>query len=73
MSSKAEERWQRLAAMGAKGEIPTPEGEARMSAVILEVAEPLLKQYAETPRKVPNCPGNRTRLLGNDVATCGED
>lgn len=51
MSSKAEERWQRLAAMGAKGEIPTPEGEDRMSAVILEVAEPLLKQYAETPER----------------------
>ena len=32
MSSKAEERWKRLAAMGAKGEIPTPEGEAKMSA-----------------------------------------
>ena len=51
MSSKAEERWKRLAAMGAKGEIPTPEGEAKMSAVILEVAEPLIKQYAETPER----------------------
>ena len=51
MSSKAEERWKRLAAMGAKGEIPTPEGEARMSAVILEVAEPLIKQCAETPER----------------------
>jgi len=51
MSSKAEERWKRLAAMGAKGEIPTPEGEAKMSAVILEVAEPLLKQYAKTPER----------------------
>ena len=51
MSSKAEERWKRLAAVGAKGEIPTPEGEARMSAVILEVAEPLIKQYAGTPER----------------------
>ena len=51
MSSKAEERWKRLAAMGAKGKIPTPEGEAKMSAVILEVAEPLIKQYAETPER----------------------
>ena len=51
MSSKAEERWKRLAAIGAKDEIPTPEGEARMSAVILEVAEPLIKQYAETPER----------------------
>jgi hypothetical protein len=27
MPSKAEERWKRLAAMGAKGVIPTPEGD----------------------------------------------
>ena len=51
MSSKAEERWKRLAAIGAKREIPTPEGEARMSAVILEVAEPMIKQYATTPER----------------------
>ncbi|NQU24704.1 MAG: hypothetical protein HQ567_25765 [Candidatus Nealsonbacteria bacterium] len=37
--------------MGAKREIPTPEGEARMSAVILEVAEPLLRKYAQTPER----------------------
>ena len=52
MPSKAEERWQRLSALGAKGVIPTPEGEARMSAVILEVAEPLLKKYAETQEQL---------------------
>ena len=52
MPSKADERWKRLAALGAKREIPTPEGEARMSAVILEVAEPLIKQHAETPERV---------------------
>jgi hypothetical protein len=51
MPSEVDERWKRLAAMGAKGEIPTPEGEARMSAVILEVAKPLLKKYAETPER----------------------
>jgi hypothetical protein len=51
MSSKAEERWKRLAAIGAKREIPTPDGEARMSAVILEVAEPLIKQYATKPER----------------------
>ena len=51
MSSKAEERWKRLAALGAKREIPTPEGEARMSAVILEVAEPMLGQYGKTPER----------------------
>lgn len=48
MSSKDKERRKRLAALGAKREIPTPEGEARMSAVILEVAEPLLKQHGKT-------------------------
>jgi hypothetical protein len=46
MSSKNEERWKRLEALGAKGEIPTPEGEAKMSAVITKLAEPLLKQHA---------------------------
>jgi hypothetical protein len=51
MSSKAEERWKRLTALGAKREIPTPEGEARMSAVILEVAEPLLKRHGKTPER----------------------
>jgi hypothetical protein len=51
MPSKAEERWKRLAALGAKREIPTPEGEARMSAVILEVAEPMLRQHGKTPER----------------------
>ena len=31
--------------------VPTPEGEARMSAIILEVAEPLLKQYGKTAER----------------------
>ncbi len=51
MPSKDRERWKRLAELGAKSEIPTPEGEARMSAVILEVAEPLLKQQGKTPEQ----------------------
>ena len=51
MSSKDTERWKRLAALGAKSEIPTPEGEARMSAVILEVAEPLIKRHGKTPER----------------------
>ncbi len=51
MPSKAEERWERLAALGAKRETPTPEGEARMSAVILKVADPLLRKYAQTPER----------------------
>jgi len=52
MPSKDKERWERLAALGAKREIPTPEGEARMSAVILEVAEPLLKQHGNVQRQL---------------------
>ena len=51
MSSKDQERWERLAALGVKSEIPTPEGEARMSAVILQLAEPLLKEHAKTPQR----------------------
>ena len=51
MPSKAEERWKRLAALGAKHEIPTPEGEARMSAVILEVAGPMLRQHGKTAER----------------------
>ena len=48
MSTKDKERWERLAALGVKREIPTPEGEARMSAVILQIAEPLIKQHGKT-------------------------
>jgi hypothetical protein len=33
MPSKAEERWKRLAAMGAKGVIPTPEGDTCRTSV----------------------------------------
>ncbi len=51
MSSKDKDRWKRLAALGAKSEIPTPEGEATMSAIILEVAEPMLKQHGKTPER----------------------
>ena len=47
MSSKDQERWERLAALGVQREIPTPEGEARMSAVIQQVAE----SFAETARQ----------------------
>jgi len=45
-------RWERLAALGAtKPDIPTPEDEARMSAVILELAEPLIKKHAANPER----------------------
>jgi hypothetical protein len=48
MPIQDKERWQRLAALGAKRQIPTPEGEAKMSAVILQLAEPLIKQHGKT-------------------------
>jgi hypothetical protein len=51
MASNDKERWQRLAALGAKRELPTPEGDAKMSAVILQLAEPLLKQQGTTARR----------------------
>ena len=51
MASEAEERWKRLAALGVRSESPTPEGEARMSAVILQLAGPLLKQHGKTPQR----------------------
>ena len=51
MPIKDQERWQRLAALGAKREIPTPEGEAKMSAVIVQLAEPLIKQHGKTAER----------------------
>ena len=42
MAINDEERKKRLAALGAKVEMPTPEGEAKMSAVILQLADPLM-------------------------------
>ena len=51
MSSKDQERLERLAALGVKSEIPTPEGEAKMSAVILQLAEPLMKQHGTTAER----------------------
>jgi hypothetical protein len=51
MPSNEQERWERLAALGVQREIPTPEGEAKMSAVVLQLAEPLLKQHGKTPER----------------------
>lgn len=51
MSSKDQGRLERLAALGVKLEIPTPEGEAKMSAVILQLAEPLMKQHGTTAER----------------------
>jgi hypothetical protein len=51
MAINDEARKQRLAALGAKVEIPTPEGEAKMSAVILQLADPLMKKHGATPEQ----------------------
>lgn len=51
MATTDEKRWERLAALGFKREIPTPEGQARMSAVIVQLAEPLIKQHAKTAER----------------------
>lgn len=48
MQSKDKDRWERLAALGVKREIPTPPGEDKMSAVILQLADPLLKRHGKT-------------------------
>ena len=51
MPIKDKERWERLAALGAKSEISTPEGEAKMSAVILQLADSLIKQHGKTAER----------------------
>ncbi len=51
MPNKDQKRWERLAALGVKREIPTPEGEAKMSAVILQLADPLIKQHGKTAKR----------------------
>jgi hypothetical protein len=51
MPNKDVQRWERLAALGVKQEMPTPEGEAKMSAVILQLAEPLMKQHGATAER----------------------
>ena len=51
MASKNRERRERLAALGVNSEIPTPEGEPKMSAVILQLADPLLRQHGKTAER----------------------
>src|SRR5208337_4056485 len=51
MSDKAKERWERLAALGVKREIPTPEGQANMSAVIIQLADPHIKKHGKTAKQ----------------------
>ena len=52
MPSRVEARQKRLAALGAKRVVDTPEDDARMSAVILQLAEPLFKKYGTTAERV---------------------
>ena len=63
MSIKDKERWERLAALGVKREMPTPEGEAKMSAVILQLAEPLMKQHGKTAERARGDPDADHRWL----------
>ncbi|HUY87834.1 MAG TPA: hypothetical protein VMV10_03775 [Pirellulales bacterium] len=49
-------RWERLEALGIKREsvkrdIPTPDGEPKMSAVLLKLAEPLIQRPGTTARQ----------------------
>jgi len=80
MVSKDSERWKRLAALGAKGEIPTPEGESKMSAVIVQLAEPLLKEHGKTAERAETIialtvvgwnksmfPPDKQRIIGKEL------
>src|SRR4051812_33524259 len=51
MQSNDKSRQERLAALGVKSEISTPPGEPKMSAVILQLVEPLLKRHGKTPER----------------------
>src|SRR5262245_51720587 len=51
MQSHDKSRQERLAALGFKSEISTPPGEPKMSAVILQLVEPLLQQHGKTPER----------------------
>ena len=70
MSNKDKERWERLAALGVKREIPTPEGEAKMSAVIgkASTVKTILLIPSVNPRNT--CPGFRAGAKpGNTITT----
>ena len=51
MPNMDERRWERLAALGVKREMSTPEGEVKMSAVILQLAEPMMKHDGTTAER----------------------
>jgi len=52
MQRNDKNRQDRLAALGVKSAIATPQGEEKTSAVILQLAEPLLKQHGKTEKRV---------------------
>ncbi len=52
MSNKDKQRLERLAALGFKRQTSTPEGEPKMSEVILKVAEPLMKKYGTNAKRL---------------------
>ena len=53
MPIKDKERWERLAALGAKSEIETPEGEAKMSAVyVMDVIADRREKLFPSLRKI---------------------
>ena len=83
MPIKDEQRWKRLAALGTKSEIPTPEGEAKMSAVILQLADPLIKKYGNTAKRAESIimltiagwnksmfPPNKRSIVEKDLIDC---
>src|SRR5438105_9619220 len=51
MKSQERSRLDRLAALGVKSERSTPPGEPKMSAVILELAAPVLEQHGQTAER----------------------
>src|SRR4051812_40413214 len=51
MQSQEQSRLERLAALGVKSERSTPPGEPKMSAVILELAAPLLQRHGKTEER----------------------
>jgi hypothetical protein len=80
MPLKDEDRSQQVAASRM---IPTPKGQAKMSAVILQLAEPLLKQYGKTPERAESIimlaiagwnksmfPSDKLPLVEKDLIDC---
>ena len=52
MSNSEKQRLERLEALGFKREASTPEGEPKMSEVILKLAEPLMKKHGTDAKRM---------------------